>query len=73
MGPNLFARNENSAYVMPCVTACGVTSCAHRSAHAHRQAIYKTIPLKVFYINKKLNLVAYIISISINKSNIFFI
>ena len=33
---------------------------------------YKTIPLKVFYINKKLNLVAYIISISINKSNIFF-
>ena len=31
-------RNENSAYIMPCVTACAVTSCAHRVAHAHRQA-----------------------------------
>ena len=38
MGPNLFACNENSAYVMPCVTACAVTSCAHHAAHACRQA-----------------------------------
>ena len=27
MGPILFARNENIAHVMPCVTACAVTSC----------------------------------------------
>ena len=38
MGPNLFTHNENSAYDMPCVTACAVTSCAHRAVHAHRQA-----------------------------------
>ena len=38
MGPNLFACNENHAYVMPHVTACAVTSCAHHVAHAHRQA-----------------------------------
>ena len=29
MGPILFARNENIAHVMPHVTACAVTSCAH--------------------------------------------
>ena len=38
MGPNLFACNENSAYVMPHVTTCAVTSCAHCMAHARRQA-----------------------------------
>ena len=38
VGPNLFACNENHAYVMPRVTGCAVTSCAHRAAHAHRQA-----------------------------------
>ena len=38
MGPNLFVRSENSAYAMPHVTACAVTSCAHHVAHAHRQA-----------------------------------
>ena len=38
MGPNLFACNENSAYVMPRVTACAVMSCMHHAAHAHRQA-----------------------------------
>ena len=38
MGPNLFARNENHACIMPRVTACAVTSCAHRVAHARRQA-----------------------------------
>ena len=38
MGPNLFTRNENSAYIMPHVTAQAVTSCAHHAAHAHRQA-----------------------------------
>ena len=38
MGPNLFAHNENSAYIMPCVTARAVTSRAHHVAHADRQA-----------------------------------
>ena len=38
VGPNLFACNENSAYVMPCATAHAVTSCTHHAAHAHRQA-----------------------------------
>ena len=38
MGPNSFAHNENSAYVMPHVTACAVMSCTHRMTHAHRQA-----------------------------------
>ena len=38
MGPYLFAHNENSPYVMPCVTAHAVTSCVHHAAHAHRQA-----------------------------------
>ena len=39
MGPNLFAHNENSAYVMPHVTACAVPSCAHGVVHACRQAV----------------------------------
>ena len=38
VGPILFMRNENIAHVMPCVTACAVMSCAHRMAHARRQA-----------------------------------
>ena len=38
VGPNLFMRNEISAYVMPCVTACAVMSCAHHAACALRQA-----------------------------------
>ena len=38
MGPNLFAHNENSAYVMPCVAACAVMSCTHHAAHACMQA-----------------------------------
>ena len=38
VGPILFMRNENIAHVMPHVTACAVTSCAHRAARAHRQA-----------------------------------
>ena len=38
MGPILFARNENIAHVMPRVTACAVTSCAHHAARARRQA-----------------------------------
>ena len=38
VGPNLFMRNENHAYVMPCVTTHAVTSCAHHAAHACRQA-----------------------------------
>ena len=38
VGPNLFVHNENSAYIMPHVTACAVTACAHCVAHARRQA-----------------------------------
>ena len=38
MGPNLFAHNENSAYIMPCVTTHAVMSCVYHAAHAHRQA-----------------------------------
>ena len=38
MGTNLFMHNENIAYVMPCVTACAVTSCTHRMVCARRQA-----------------------------------
>ena len=38
VGPILFARNENIAHIMPCVTARAVTSCAHRTVCARRQA-----------------------------------
>ena len=38
VGTNLFAHNENHAYVMPCVTTHAVTSCAHHVAHTPRQA-----------------------------------
>ena len=38
VGPDLFTHNENSAYIMPSVTACAVTSCVHCAAHARRQA-----------------------------------
>ena len=38
VGHNLFAHNEKSAYIMPCVTTCAVMSCMHRTAHACRQA-----------------------------------
>ena len=38
VGPNLFTHNENSAYIMPHVTAHAVTSCTHHAAHTGRQA-----------------------------------
>ena len=38
VGPNLFAHNENSAYIMPCATARAVMSCAHCAVHACRPA-----------------------------------
>ena len=38
MGPNIFVCNENSAYIMPCVTAHAVASCVHRMVHTCRQA-----------------------------------
>ena len=38
VGPDLFMHNENSAYIMPRVTACAVTLCVHCVAHARRQA-----------------------------------
>ena len=37
VGPNLFTCNENSAYIMPCVTTHAVM-CTHHTAHACRQA-----------------------------------
>ena len=38
VGPNLFMCNENSAYIMPCVTTHAVMSCTHHAAHTCRQA-----------------------------------
>ena len=38
VGHNLFMHNENSAYIMSCVTARAVMSCMHCVAHARRQA-----------------------------------
>ena len=38
MGLNLFAYNENSAYIIPHATTHAVTSCMHHVAHTHRQA-----------------------------------
>ena len=52
MGPNLFTCNENSAYVMPCVTTCAVTSCAHCMAHACREASHpyvNMVPPEITY------------------------
>ena len=47
MGPNLFTCNENSAYVMPHVTTCALTSCVHHAAHACRQATCPYAHLKL--------------------------
>ena len=51
MGPNLFVRNENHAYIMPCGTAHAVMSCVHHATHAHRQAghPYKHGMLEITY------------------------
>ena len=38
LGPNLFTHNDNSAYVLPHVTAHAVTSCTHHAVCTHRQA-----------------------------------
>ena len=38
VGPNLFMCNENSAYIMPHVTACAVMSCVYHAVNACRQA-----------------------------------
>ena len=38
VGPNLFVLNENSTYVMPCVTAHTVMSCTHCMVYACRKA-----------------------------------
>ena len=38
VGPNLFTCNENSAYVMPRVTAHAVTSCMYCTVHTQSQA-----------------------------------
>ena len=38
VGPNLFAHNENIAYIMPRGTAHAVMSCAHHAVHACSQA-----------------------------------
>ena len=34
----IYLCNEDSAYIMPCVTAHAVTSCMHHTAYACRQA-----------------------------------
>ena len=44
VGPILFARNENIAHVMPRVTACAVTSCAHRMAGKLAALIIRGVP-----------------------------
>ena len=51
MGPNLFVRNENSAYIMPRVTAHAVMSCEHCAACASRQAGH---PLYMWHARKYL-------------------
>ena len=63
MGPNLIVCNENSAHVMPCVTACAVMSCVHCVAHACRQAgcpyvnvVYQKLPMDMQFIPAKLYL-----------------
>ena len=38
VGPILFTRNENTAHIMPRVTARAVMSCAHHASHTRRQA-----------------------------------
>ena len=38
VGPNLFAHNENSAFIMPRVTAHAVMSCMHPATHTCRAA-----------------------------------
>ena len=40
MEPDLFAHNENSAYIMPCVTTHAVMSCMHHVMHTQRQACH---------------------------------
>ena len=43
MGHNLFTCSQNSAYIMPHVTAHAVTSCAHCVVHTCRQASHPYI------------------------------
>ena len=54
MGPSLFVCRENSAYVITCVTACAVMSCAHFAAHACRQASspYENVACQKKYLVK---------------------
>ena len=40
MRPNLFAPNENHAYIMPHVITHAVMSCMHHTAHTCRQAAH---------------------------------
>ena len=46
MWPNLFAHNENNAYVMPHVTTCAVMSCVHHTMHGRRKAGH---PIEITY------------------------
>ena len=50
VGPNLFACNENIAYIMPCGTAHAVMSCAHLRG-AHTQA---SRPPYVYVVHQEL-------------------
>ena len=69
VGPNLYACNENCAYVMPCVTACAVVSCGYHAVHAHRQAGHpyvnmacKKLPMDTPFMPAKLYLIKLIAS-----------
>ena len=50
VGPNVFACNENSAYVIPHATTHAVTSCTHRAVHTCRQASHPYL----YVVNHKL-------------------
>ena len=45
MGPILFTRNENIAHVLPRVTVCAVTSCAHCTVRVAHQELLMDMPL----------------------------
>ena len=48
VGPNIFACNENSAFIMPHVTIHAVTSCVHHMAHGCWQVghLYANVALQ---------------------------
>ena len=66
LGPNLFVCNENSAYIMPHVTAHAVMSCVHCAVHACRQAghpyvnvAHQKLLMDMLFVPAKLNLIKF--------------